>query len=175
MKSGPPSHTRHRSHAYLRAFGYDHLDGREVLAVGAMLLDDGTQRVLEHLEEDMVLYDRVRFMSIVSERRKTVVSKGRKSYEMARHIHEIEILRTDQLNRRSLEKTVVFFADIGRVVNRFARNLVHVCPRADDADWIRNQVISRNRSNNEVQRSWRTVVLRKKKETRRVSRVQKGP
>lgn len=55
---------------------------------------------------------------------------------MARHIHEIEILRTNELNRRSLEETVVFFADIGRVVDRFARDLMHVRSCADDSDWV---------------------------------------
>lgn len=53
---------------------------------------------------------------------------------MARHIHKVEVLRADELDRRALEESVVLLAHVRRILNRLARNLVHVGPRADDAD-----------------------------------------
>lgn len=55
-ESGMYSQKYRRTRTHLGAFSNDHLDGREILAVGAVFLDNGPQRVLEHLKEDMVLH-----------------------------------------------------------------------------------------------------------------------
>ena len=56
---------------------------------------------------------------------------------MARDIHEVEVFRADELHGRALEEPVVLFADIRRILDRLARNLVHVRARADDPDCAR--------------------------------------
>jgi hypothetical protein len=50
------------------------------------------------------------------------------------HIHEVEVLRADELDRRTLEQAVVFLADVGGVLDRFARDLVDIRSGTDDAD-----------------------------------------
>lgn len=65
------------------------------------------------------------------------------THQMTRHIHEVEVFRADELNRRSLEESVVFLADVGRVFDRFSRNLVNIRFRTDYSDcMITNRVSS---------------------------------
>lgn len=53
---------------------------------------------------------------------------------MARHIHEVQVFRTDELHRRTLEEAVVFFADICGVVDSLPSDLMDVGSSANDAD-----------------------------------------
>lgn len=53
---------------------------------------------------------------------------------MTRHIHEVEVLWADELDRRTLEQAVVFLADVGGILDGLASDLVDVCAGTDDAD-----------------------------------------
>lgn len=53
---------------------------------------------------------------------------------MARDIHEVEIFRANELNGRTFEQSVVFFADVGSILDRLSRNLVNVRLCADYSD-----------------------------------------
>jgi len=53
---------------------------------------------------------------------------------MARHIHEVEILGTDELDGRSLEQAKVILADVSGIFDGFPSNLMDIRLGADDAD-----------------------------------------
>lgn len=56
------------------------------------------------------------------------------TYEVAWHIHEVQIFRTDELHRRTFEQTVMLFADVSCVVDGLPRDLMDVGSGADDAN-----------------------------------------
>lgn len=53
---------------------------------------------------------------------------------MARNIHEVEVFRANELHGRSLEEAIVLLADVCRVFDGFASDLVDVGPGADYSD-----------------------------------------
>lgn len=67
---------------------------------------------------------------------------------MTRHIHEVEVLRADELDGRALEQTEVVLANVGSVLDGLASNLVDVGLGADDADCRSRRVSA------EVRSSW---------------------
>lgn len=94
----------------LFALGDDDLGGREGGLARAVRLDDGAEAVLEQLEEHVA--------------------------EVARHIHEGDVVGADQLHLRRLEEAVVVFAHEACVFDGFLRQLAYVAARADDADVV---------------------------------------
>lgn len=56
------------------------------------------------------------------------------TYQMARHIHEVEVLGADELDGRTLKQAEVILADVSGVLDGFPSNLVDVGLGADDAD-----------------------------------------
>lgn len=92
-----------------------------------MSLDDRAKRVFQDFEQDVILGGIPGLaMDVEMERR-------RDAYQMTGHIHEVEVLRADELNGGTLEQSKVLFADVGCVLNRFARNLVDVGLRANNS------------------------------------------
>lgn len=58
------SEADHTEVAHLRTLGHDDFDRRVVLAVDAVRLDDGSERILQDFEEHMVLYTHSRGESV---------------------------------------------------------------------------------------------------------------
>ena len=92
----------------LLAFGDYDLGHRELLLVLAVCLDDGSQRVLEGLEEHV--------------------------RQVAWHVHEIQVGVADKLDAGGFEESVVIFADEPRVLYGFLGEFVDVRFRTYDAD-----------------------------------------
>ena len=55
---------------------------------------------------------------------------------MTRNIHKVELFRTDEMNGRSFEESVMLLADVGSVLDRFPRDLVDVRLGADDSNVV---------------------------------------
>jgi hypothetical protein len=53
---------------------------------------------------------------------------------MARNIHEVEVLRADELHWRALEQAIVLLANISGVLDGLPCDLVNVGTGADDSD-----------------------------------------
>lgn len=94
----------------LLALGDDDLCDREVLLILAMALDDGTQRVLQCLEEHM--------------------------RKMARDVHEADVVVADELDLGGIEQAVVVFADKAGVLDGLLGELADIGLGADDADVV---------------------------------------
>ena len=62
---------------------------------------------------------------------------ARVTYQMARDIHEPQVIRTRQLHLRSLEQTIMFLADEESIIYRFLTYVSHTCIRAYHSDIIR--------------------------------------
>lgn len=58
----------------------------------------------------------------------------RSTHQMTWDIHEVEILRTDKLNRRSFEESIMFFADISRILDSFSSDLMNIRFGTDYSD-----------------------------------------
>ena len=56
--------------------------------------------------------------------------------QVAGDVGEIEIVGTDELNRRALEHGIMFLAHEARVLDRLMNDVAYVCVRADDADIV---------------------------------------
>lgn len=78
---------------------------------------------------------------------------------MAWHIHEIEVLRANQLDGRSFEQTKVVLANVSSILDRFPCDLMDIRLGADDSDCEKGEV-SRRSGSSSAQDGSRTVILR---------------